>query len=664
MFGSKRSAWEFVPQSMVSWFSPGTLWRAALRAVLTETIGRYADRRDFQGAIETADHDYSERDELWLDYVADCGDGFEPTFAIARAIANERLTIHGQDTRPGSILLFGGDQVYPDAHHRGYEQRLFGPYDAAFRHRTRESAPVAFAIPGNHDWYDGLEKFLEFFCRSDPTSAFRTIRTPQRRSYWVIKLPGNWLCVGLDWHVGGTLDLTQREYLHSRLRAIQTPSRIMLLVANPAWVQYFYGKHAAYHELEGFIDAVERDGAHTVPLVITGDLHCYARYELRRGKGEGARQLIMAGGGGASLSSTHGLPLVDTRGVDGSRGLAFTSPEDPDAPNHGSVELRACAVHPPPEVTNAIAWGVLKLPLTNTALALLLMGPLYLLFNYVFRATGGATGPTVGWSVWQDARLTWASALESLATIWSAPYALSKLATGTLLLISLAAWSQAAAAPADGARRNRFRGPFAFTGGMIHGAVHIALSLLSVWFLAAGRHGADALEPAILRTLDIAFIVGLFEAARRYRLPTPAFVAAALFQGLLLLGTLFLDGQLLTPLLFEQVIVLSGLVGTLWLGLYLRLANLFGGHAGDVLACQAVPHFKNFLRMRVDSRGTLEVFPAAIDRVPTTSEWTLRDDRYDCGPGVQSLVKGIDRVVRIDATTHKRGSGNGNAGEE
>ena len=199
---------------------------------------------------------------------------------------------------------------------------------------------------------------------------------------------------------------------------------------------------------------------------------------------------------------------------------------------------------------------------------------------------------------------------------------------------------------------------------MIHGAVHIALSLLSVWFLAAGRHGADALEPAILRTLDIAFIVGLFEAARRYRLPTPAFVAAALFQGLLLLGTLFLDGQLLTPLLFEQVIVLSGLVGTLWLGLYLRLANLFGGHAGDVLACQAVPHFKNFLRMRVDSRGTLEVFPAAIDRVPTTSEWTLRDDRYDCGPGVQSLVKGIDRVVRIDATTHKRGSGNGNAGEE
>ncbi|MBD0259532.1 MAG: hypothetical protein ICV83_27750 [Cytophagales bacterium] len=47
-----------------------------------------------------------------------------------------------------------------------------------------------FAIPGNHDWYDGLASFVKQFCQGRWVGGWRTTQT---RSYFALALPHNWM---------------------------------------------------------------------------------------------------------------------------------------------------------------------------------------------------------------------------------------------------------------------------------------------------------------------------------------------------------------------------------------------------------------------------------------------------------------------------------------
>src|ERR1700733_7325446 len=64
----------------VQWFSPPTLARAAAKVILAAAFGDYLDKREMQGtlgdAIFAIDPD---ADDLWFDFVADTGDGFNST---------------------------------------------------------------------------------------------------------------------------------------------------------------------------------------------------------------------------------------------------------------------------------------------------------------------------------------------------------------------------------------------------------------------------------------------------------------------------------------------------------------------------------------------------------------------------------------------------------
>jgi len=42
----------FMPQKMVSWLSPSILVEAALRVVVSKLFGEYADKREFQAALD------------------------------------------------------------------------------------------------------------------------------------------------------------------------------------------------------------------------------------------------------------------------------------------------------------------------------------------------------------------------------------------------------------------------------------------------------------------------------------------------------------------------------------------------------------------------------------------------------------------------------------
>ena len=79
------AALDFTPQAMVGWYSPGELIKAGIRALVSSTFGSYADKREIESVLAQGEwQDYSEyferNGEIWLDYVADLGDG-----ATARA---------------------------------------------------------------------------------------------------------------------------------------------------------------------------------------------------------------------------------------------------------------------------------------------------------------------------------------------------------------------------------------------------------------------------------------------------------------------------------------------------------------------------------------------------------------------------------------------------
>ncbi len=201
-----------MPRPMVRWLDPHQLLDTAIRVLLSGLLGTYADPRQLQAlsAIET--HDRSEAPELWLDYVADLGDGWNSTYTVARLLASEQLELGGDGeafaTERGRILVMGGDQVYPVPKRTEYENRLLGPYRAALP-CTDGDAPELFAIPGSHDWYDGLINFEEIFCRRRRIGAWQT---QQSRSYFAVGLPHGWWLWGIDIQFGPYIDDEQWKY--------------------------------------------------------------------------------------------------------------------------------------------------------------------------------------------------------------------------------------------------------------------------------------------------------------------------------------------------------------------------------------------------------------------------------------------------------------------
>src|ERR1700704_3692735 len=98
---------------MTSWFRPSLLSKLLLRVIVSDLFGQYADRRLIQAALDPVDAEtLRERADLtkymiadadgaiWFDYVADLGDGFDATYAIAYLLAQPNLNVDG--TRRGA----------------------------------------------------------------------------------------------------------------------------------------------------------------------------------------------------------------------------------------------------------------------------------------------------------------------------------------------------------------------------------------------------------------------------------------------------------------------------------------------------------------------------------------------------------------------------------
>jgi hypothetical protein len=128
---------------MVRWFSPALLFALLQNVVLSSVFGRYADRRLMIAALDTVPVDkHLERatrlkpepidGAVWLDFVADLGDGFDSTYAIATLLARKALKVGMQILPRGQMLIMGGDEVYPKASEQAYSNQLRQPYRWAF----------------------------------------------------------------------------------------------------------------------------------------------------------------------------------------------------------------------------------------------------------------------------------------------------------------------------------------------------------------------------------------------------------------------------------------------------------------------------------------------------------------------------------------------------
>lgn len=184
-----------VEHAMVNWFSPAQLIPIALRSMLGTVFGSYTDRREIQAALspqaeaEDSQHlDFSAQESLWFDYVADMGDGWNATASMAWLVSRDTLELAGQSLPRGELLVLGGDEVYPIASREAYAHRFITPFTSALPW-TRGKPQTMLALPGNHDWYDGLTSFLRVFCQRRWIGGRVTA---QSRSYFAVKLPQRW----------------------------------------------------------------------------------------------------------------------------------------------------------------------------------------------------------------------------------------------------------------------------------------------------------------------------------------------------------------------------------------------------------------------------------------------------------------------------------------
>jgi hypothetical protein len=601
--------------TMVGWYDPRQLLETARQTILADIFGGRADFRLHEaGRGGELALDYRERvDEhgaLWIDYVSDVGDGFDSTYSVARAVAAPALTIAagGPGGTPltlprGQLLILGGDQVYPTPDDDGYLRRMVDPYEMALPAAPGEPVPAdvphLLALPGNHDWYDGLQSFVKVFCRRTRVGGWVT---PQARSYFALQLPHQTWLFGLDTQLNGDLDETQLGFFSSQ--KVQAGQRVIFCLPEPQWLMAnpYDCSTRLPNNLVRLLDHLALNEIE-VPLLMAGDLHHYRRHS--RGPevaatAAGTRHLVTAGGGGAFLHPTHTRP----------RGLRCCY--------HGERSLRRlrckltlCRASDQKARCLAVRFG--RTP-SGEAVPLYPLAQEYpsarrswrhTLENFVFPLRNPLFGL--------------ATAILYLALAWVMPpplpavWAEGDTLTEAILAISAAGLADLTAAPAR--------------------MLLFLLVLLAFWAftdthrkafraVAAIAHGGAHLLAALVVTL----------AARQLVDPISGLLDE---QGLKVVLTS--AGERLAS--WSLILVGGYVAGSVIMGLYLLIScAVFGRHGNEAFSSLRIADHKHFLRLRLDARG-LQVFVVALHQV---TRFKLADGRLvECRPGSAPVI--IDR---------------------
>ena len=682
-----------LPQ-MVSWYDPRLLARIGVRTIISAVFGQYADQRLIQAVTDPAEdrdvlarYDYSELAEqnpnrrlaadedgaYWIDYIADVGDGFESTYTLAYLLAQEHLDVRGVGRlRHGEALIMGGDQCYPQATREDYKKRLLTPYNWAFS--VPEPERKLFALPGNHDWYDGLNAFDSLFCSArDKLSNNRGNviggwRCQQHRSYWAIRLPYNWWIWGADIQFSKYLDASQVNYFEQVAQSMGEADNLIICLAEPSWM---LADFAGQDEEENFfkISTIARRRGARIVAVIAGDWHNYNRYYAH----ELDVHFITSGGGGAFLHPTHVLKnnisvRWPERAADAdtpSRELSGPYPgeawkareydirlkrntraagsvveqavqdvedvllEPLQRPRLGARRRRqplrpqAPKCYPSKARSYLLSLGNVFFPFYNPAFAIGI-GLIYWLITWQFQnlvSQYGISGGKIddigmGTSIWSVLPYMPLYLVQALIV------SISLVAMLGALYVTLVWYVDATERP--GLRRFLTKfvvGTLHFSG---HVAVMFALSLLIVmlnnWmappiesWLDALYRGREGQAPIVRDVINETLEPLQRQTAQRQGAAPPA-------------GT---GVQRPTPvrelvgfMSYPTLMVVMGAVagGSLW-GLYWVLTGIIARmHSEEAFAALRIKNYKNFLRLKFE-RDKLTIYPLGIDRVPGPDRW-------------------------------------------
>ena len=519
---------------MTGWYDPGQLAQTAVKVVVSNLFGTRSDYRVIESfTAKQGPYDYSDRKDIWIDYVADLGDGWDSTFAVARTIAEPELSLSSRTlsethrTERGHILVMGGDEVYPTADRDAYQEKLVAPYAAALP-PSPAPEPHVYAIPGNHDWYDGLVSFSRLFFQNRRIGGWRT---RQRRSYFALKLPHRWWLWGVDLQLESDIDQPQLDYFREVAKEHVKPGdRIILATAEPDWIYGNIYDPKLQKNLAFLEERVLRDAKAPLRVALAGDLHHYRRHEATDGSG---KQLITAGGGGAFLHPTYGPP-VDTLKVGREKQTEYKLKKE--------------------------------FPTRRTSVKLLFMDLLFPFLNWKFGFLGGGLYLAIAWIYRSPMSEQWIrlGPHPTLAERLSA-FAEGLLASPAgffwIVALVLGFW----------AFTDTHKPWYRVVGGGAHALSHLGGIVLSSYV------GWRASELLISSHAVTRMLIG----------------AAATF-----VSGYFVSGFLM--------------------GIYLFVSLLaFRRHANEAFSALHWRHYKNFVRLHIDSTGTLTIYPVGIRRVPS-----------------------------------------------
>ena len=622
----------------VRWYDPGVLVSCGIRDMISAVFGEYADQRLMQAATDRASRDdllarynFSKPNgedptksirtdatgACWIDYIADVGDGFGPTYGMATLLAADSLKLaNHEDVLPaGQILILGGDQCYPQATHEAYVERFVLPYACAFPPDEIKDKPAKerklFAIPGNHDWYDGLGAFDSLFCQNRDHLLDRRHgrqiggwRCQQHRSYWAIQLPHKWWLWGVDIQFSKYLDTAQENYFRAVVERIDEDHCIVLCVAEPHWLDAEFEGIDAVDSLHTIARIAQKRGAR-VKAVLAGDWHHYSHYHLGKvddpdapgGKRKLDLHLITSGGGGAFLHSTTDLraivpmtwgvrPENEGDGTPMQAGSADSAVAPAKRPRQrlrryrGEAKLVECY---PSRFTSAVlSLRNLTFPLRNWKFALVI-GALYWIMTWQFHVVAKTSLPALNDKI-NTARL---AELNSLSNELLAD--LPRVAVENILycVLLLGLWAGLVwYVTVSGKRSAIMKLAIRVTVGTLHALAHLkAMFFLFLLFMVINKE-----------------------------------------SGLVTIGAFY-------PV---EIIPVGGLVGGLIFGAYWVLMGLLARmHTGDAFGALGIRGYKNFLRLKIE-QDKLTIYPIGIRKLPGTK--TLGLGKQDPPEG-QPLLK-------------------------
>lgn len=437
---------------MVGWFDARQLLGTAIKTVVSAMFGAYADKREIQAALSVPDkYDYSNREQIWIDYMSDTGDGFDATFTMAHLLSEEYRVVDGNETLKGDILILGGDQVYPVATRDEYKDRFRGPFDAACRNQKNYDGSREhhlYAVPGNHDWYDGLSNFIKIFCQKRTIGSWNT---KQKRSYFAIKLPHNWWLWGIDIQLEADIDFPQLQYFENvGAHEMQPGDKVILCTAEPSWVFTTKRGDHTYSNLRFFEQRYIVNKGFDLVLSLAGDLHHYAHYVHC----ENGRQYhkVTSGGGGAFLHPTHNLKAeLDLR--------------------EGEFKLQK--TFPSKRESEKLAFWNLLFPLFNRQFAVF-MGSFYLLFAWILQeATKGNTSTFMqGVSHYPITMAGFMDFMNDIFKILLINPSVVFVIAAVILGVTFFTDSKSC------------KGKYIWIIGMLHGVVHIVNGFFLIWVFA------------------------------------------------------------------------------------------------------------------------------------------------------------------------------------